>query len=70
MNFNINVPELCLIRFCVRDQTGLLSSEFVAQYTLPFSSMKKGEPRSRKEPERRGGGWADGESGEELNYIR
>ncbi|XP_039987888.1 1-phosphatidylinositol 4,5-bisphosphate phosphodiesterase zeta-1-like isoform X1 [Xiphias gladius] len=42
MNFSISVPELCLIRFCVRDQTGLLSSEFVGQYTLPFTSLKKG----------------------------
>ncbi|XP_071382007.1 1-phosphatidylinositol 4,5-bisphosphate phosphodiesterase zeta-1-like [Centroberyx affinis] len=42
MNFSISVPELCLIRFSVRDQTGLLSSEFVGQYTLPFTSMKKG----------------------------
>lgn len=45
MNFKISMPELCLIRFCVRDQTGLLSSEFVGQYTLPFTSLKKGEPR-------------------------
>ncbi|XP_047453187.1 1-phosphatidylinositol 4,5-bisphosphate phosphodiesterase zeta-1-like [Mugil cephalus] len=42
MNFNISCPELCLVRFCVRDQTGLLSSEFVGQYTLPFTSLKKG----------------------------
>uniref|UniRef100_A0A3Q1K126 Phosphoinositide phospholipase C n=1 Tax=Anabas testudineus TaxID=64144 RepID=A0A3Q1K126_ANATE len=42
MNFSISVPELCLIRFCVRDQTGLLSSEFVGQYTLPFNSVRKG----------------------------
>ncbi|XP_013872247.1 1-phosphatidylinositol 4,5-bisphosphate phosphodiesterase zeta-1 [Austrofundulus limnaeus] len=42
MNFNLSVPELCLVRFCVRDQTGLLSSEFVGQYTLPFTSLKKG----------------------------
>nr|XP_020480370.1 1-phosphatidylinositol 4,5-bisphosphate phosphodiesterase zeta-1-like [Monopterus albus] len=42
MNFIISVPELCLIRFCVRDQTGLLSSEFVGQYTLPFTSLQKG----------------------------
>ncbi|XP_039663658.1 1-phosphatidylinositol 4,5-bisphosphate phosphodiesterase zeta-1-like isoform X3 [Perca fluviatilis] len=42
MNFSISVPELCLIRFCVREQTGLLSSEFVGQYTLPFTSLKKG----------------------------
>lgn len=46
MNFKISTPELCLIRFCVRDQTGLLSSEFVGQYTLPFTSLMKGEPRS------------------------
>ncbi|XP_063768485.1 1-phosphatidylinositol 4,5-bisphosphate phosphodiesterase zeta-1-like [Eleginops maclovinus] len=42
MNFSISVPELCLLRFCVREQTGLLSSEFVGQYTLPFTSLKKG----------------------------
>ncbi|XP_032379687.1 1-phosphatidylinositol 4,5-bisphosphate phosphodiesterase zeta-1 isoform X2 [Etheostoma spectabile] len=42
MNFSISVPELCLVRFCVREQTGLLSSEFVGQYTLPFTSLKKG----------------------------
>lgn len=59
MNFSISVPELCLIRFCVREQTGLLSSDFVGQYTLPFTSLKKGE--------RRWGGW---ESDKELNYIR
>lgn len=46
MNFKISTPELSLIRFCVRDQTGLLSSEFVGQYTLPFTSLMKGEPRS------------------------
>lgn len=48
MNFKISTPELCLIRFCVRDQTGLLSSEFVGQYTLPFTSLMKGEPLSCK----------------------
>ncbi|XP_070686959.1 1-phosphatidylinositol 4,5-bisphosphate phosphodiesterase zeta-1-like [Pempheris klunzingeri] len=42
MNFNISVPELCLIHICVRDQTGLFSSDFVGQYTLPFTSLKKG----------------------------
>ncbi|XP_069384789.1 1-phosphatidylinositol 4,5-bisphosphate phosphodiesterase zeta-1-like isoform X1 [Paralichthys olivaceus] len=42
MIFNISVPELCLVRFCVRDHTGFLSSDFVGQYTLPFSSLKKG----------------------------
>nr|XP_057931618.1 1-phosphatidylinositol 4,5-bisphosphate phosphodiesterase zeta-1-like [Doryrhamphus excisus] len=42
MNFRISIPDLCLIRFCVRDQTGFLSSVFVGQYTLPFHSLKKG----------------------------
>lgn len=52
MNFTIGVPELCLIRFCARDQTGLLSSEFVGQYTLPFTSLKRGELRRQKKSER------------------
>lgn len=43
MSFTISVPELCLIRFCVRDQTGFLSSDFVGQYTLPFTSLQRGE---------------------------
>ncbi|XP_017160596.1 1-phosphatidylinositol 4,5-bisphosphate phosphodiesterase zeta-1 isoform X2 [Poecilia reticulata] len=42
MNFSITVPELCLVRFCVRDQTTLFKSEFVGQYTMPFTSLKKG----------------------------
>ncbi|XP_038140558.1 1-phosphatidylinositol 4,5-bisphosphate phosphodiesterase zeta-1-like [Cyprinodon tularosa] len=42
MNFGIRVPELCLIRFSVHDQNTLFKSEFVGQYTLPFTSLKKG----------------------------
>ncbi|XP_075995080.1 1-phosphatidylinositol 4,5-bisphosphate phosphodiesterase zeta-1-like [Genypterus blacodes] len=42
MSFDISVPELCLVRFSVRDQVALDKSEFVGQYTLPFTSMKKG----------------------------
>uniref|UniRef100_A0A672ZLM1 Phosphoinositide phospholipase C n=1 Tax=Sphaeramia orbicularis TaxID=375764 RepID=A0A672ZLM1_9TELE len=49
MNFSINIPELCLVQFCVRDQTGRFSSESVCQYTLPFMSLKKGEPQRQKE---------------------
>lgn len=59
MNLKISTPELCLIRFCVRDQTGFLSSEFVGQYTLPFSSLLKGEPHSSAQ-----GGWWDVRSGD------
>lgn len=68
MNFKISTPELCLIRFCVRDQTGLLSSEFVGQYALPFTSLMKGEPRSYKRV--RGGKEGDGKSHRVINYIR
>ncbi|XP_036374383.1 1-phosphatidylinositol 4,5-bisphosphate phosphodiesterase zeta-1-like [Megalops cyprinoides] len=42
MSFTISVPELALIRFTVRDHSVRTGNDFVAQYTLPFSSMKKG----------------------------
>uniref|UniRef100_G3P6J4 Phosphoinositide phospholipase C n=1 Tax=Gasterosteus aculeatus aculeatus TaxID=481459 RepID=G3P6J4_GASAC len=57
MNFNISVPELCLIRFCVREQTGLFTSDFVGQYTLPFTSLKRGEPQRLKVGGGGRGGW-------------
>lgn len=69
MNISIAEPELCLIRFCVRDQTGLFSSDFVGQYTLPFTSLKKGEPHEQREGQsKRGvGDWG---SEQELNSPR
>lgn len=67
MNFNISVPELCLIRFCVREQTGLFTSDFVGQYTLPFTSLKRGEPQRLKVG---GGGGEVGSGTKRLNYIR
>uniref|UniRef100_A0A3Q3FA19 Phosphoinositide phospholipase C n=1 Tax=Labrus bergylta TaxID=56723 RepID=A0A3Q3FA19_9LABR len=48
MNFKVSVPELCLVRFCVRDQTGFLSSDFVGQYSVPFTGLKKGELQRQK----------------------
>ena len=47
MNFSVSDPELSLLRFSVRDQTGLLSSELVGQYSLAFSSLKRGEGGQR-----------------------
>ncbi|XP_068595707.1 1-phosphatidylinositol 4,5-bisphosphate phosphodiesterase zeta-1-like [Brachionichthys hirsutus] len=41
MRFTIRVPELCLVRFCVRDCV-LFRNTFVGQYTLPLASLKKG----------------------------
>ncbi|XP_069048775.1 1-phosphatidylinositol 4,5-bisphosphate phosphodiesterase zeta-1 isoform X1 [Lepisosteus oculatus] len=41
MNFAIQVPDLVLVRFVVKDQNSILSDDFIGQYTLPFTSMKK-----------------------------
>lgn len=57
MSFSISVPEVCLIRFCVRDQTGFLSSDFVGQYTLPFTSLQRGEKVGEERRGREGGQW-------------
>eukprot|EP00062_Callorhinchus_milii_P018339 gi/632971844/ref/XP_007902370.1/ PREDICTED: 1-phosphatidylinositol 4,5-bisphosphate phosphodiesterase zeta-1 [Callorhinchus milii] len=40
--FSIQVPELALVRFTVRDSNLFSKNEFLGQYTLPFTSMKKG----------------------------
>ncbi|NWH61736.1 PLCZ1 phosphodiesterase, partial [Geococcyx californianus] len=41
-SFEVQVPELALIRFCVKDEVSLVSNEFLGQYTLPLLSLKKG----------------------------
>uniref|UniRef100_A0A3P8W2C1 Phosphoinositide phospholipase C n=1 Tax=Cynoglossus semilaevis TaxID=244447 RepID=A0A3P8W2C1_CYNSE len=58
MDFTISAPELCLVRFCVKHQTGPLTSEFVGQYTLPFTSMKKGQSKRKHREESGAGGVA------------
>uniref|UniRef100_A0A8D2Q6R5 Phospholipase C zeta 1 n=1 Tax=Varanus komodoensis TaxID=61221 RepID=A0A8D2Q6R5_VARKO len=40
--FNVQVPELALVRFMVEDQQSLTSNDFLGQYTLPLLSMSKG----------------------------
>uniref|UniRef100_G1KU73 Phosphoinositide phospholipase C n=1 Tax=Anolis carolinensis TaxID=28377 RepID=G1KU73_ANOCA len=40
--FNIQVPELALVRFAVEDQLSLTANDLLGQYTLPFLSMNKG----------------------------
>ncbi|KAJ8381737.1 hypothetical protein SKAU_G00025150 [Synaphobranchus kaupii] len=42
MNFTVGVPELALVRFTVRDHSLRPANDFMGQYTLPFTSMKKG----------------------------
>ncbi|KFO15422.1 1-phosphatidylinositol 4,5-bisphosphate phosphodiesterase zeta-1, partial [Balearica regulorum gibbericeps] len=41
-SFTIQVPELALIRFCVKDEISLVANEFLGQYTLPLLSLSKG----------------------------
>lgn len=41
-SFNIQVPELAMIRFCVEDEVSLVSNEFLGQYTLPVMSLNTG----------------------------
>ncbi|NWX45079.1 PLCZ1 phosphodiesterase, partial [Steatornis caripensis] len=40
--FNVQVPELALIRFCVEDEISLVANEVLGQYTLPVMSLTKG----------------------------
>nr|XP_060632394.1 1-phosphatidylinositol 4,5-bisphosphate phosphodiesterase zeta-1-like [Anolis sagrei ordinatus] len=40
--FNIQVPDLALIRFVVEDQMVITSNDFLGQFTLPLLSMNKG----------------------------
>ncbi|XP_064277466.1 1-phosphatidylinositol 4,5-bisphosphate phosphodiesterase zeta-1 isoform X1 [Passer domesticus] len=41
-SFNIQVPELAMIRFCVEDEVSLVNKEFLGQYTLPVTSLNTG----------------------------
>ncbi|NXY33996.1 PLCZ1 phosphodiesterase, partial [Pomatorhinus ruficollis] len=41
-SFNIQVPELAMIRFCVEDEVSLVNNEFLGQYTLPVTSLNTG----------------------------
>ncbi|XP_017679400.1 PREDICTED: 1-phosphatidylinositol 4,5-bisphosphate phosphodiesterase zeta-1 isoform X2 [Lepidothrix coronata] len=41
-SFNIQVPELAMIRFCVEDEVSLVNNEFLGQYTLPVLSLNTG----------------------------
>uniref|UniRef100_A0A8C3TJ78 1-phosphatidylinositol 4,5-bisphosphate phosphodiesterase delta-4 n=1 Tax=Chelydra serpentina TaxID=8475 RepID=A0A8C3TJ78_CHESE len=40
--FKVHVPELALVRFVVEDYDKASRNDFVAQFTLPFASLKSG----------------------------
>ena len=41
-NFVVNVPELCLLRFVVRDKDVLSQDDLIGQATIPLLSMMQG----------------------------
>ena len=41
--FNVHVPELAMVRFVIEDYDSKSYNDFVAQYTLPFTSLQLGE---------------------------
>lgn len=43
LQFDVYVPDLALVRFVLEDYDSTSDNEFVAQYTLPFNSLKMGE---------------------------
>ncbi|XP_046733516.1 1-phosphatidylinositol 4,5-bisphosphate phosphodiesterase delta-1a isoform X2 [Silurus meridionalis] len=40
--FNVNVPDLAIVRFLVEDYDAASHNDFIGQYTLPFTSMQNG----------------------------
>lgn len=40
--FDVYVPELALVRFLIEDHDSMSGDEFIAQFTLPFNSLKMG----------------------------
>ena len=44
--FNVHVPELAMVRFVIEDYDSKSYNDFVAQYTLPFTSLQLGEYNS------------------------
>lgn len=46
LSFQLQVPELALVRFVVEDHDHTAKNDFVGQFTLPFTSLRTGEKLS------------------------
>lgn len=42
LSFQLQVPELALVRFVVEDHDHTAKNDFVGQFTLPFTSLRTG----------------------------
>lgn len=42
LSFQMQVPELALVRFVVEDHDHTAKNDFVGQFTLPFTSLRTG----------------------------
>lgn len=40
--FDVYVPELAVVRFVIEDYDSTSNNEFIAQYTIPLSSLNMG----------------------------
>uniref|UniRef100_A0A8C6NJN6 Phosphoinositide phospholipase C n=1 Tax=Nothobranchius furzeri TaxID=105023 RepID=A0A8C6NJN6_NOTFU len=49
LSFQLQVPELALVRFVVEDHDHTAKNDFVGQFTVPFTSLRTG-PTSRSDP--------------------
>ncbi|GMS95709.1 hypothetical protein PENTCL1PPCAC_17884, partial [Pristionchus entomophagus] len=38
---NIHCPELAIIRFCIKDFDSTSANDFVGEYSIPFSSIRR-----------------------------
>lgn len=46
MEFDVQIPELSMMRFEVRDRDISSRDDFIAQYSLPVTCMQEGEQHS------------------------
>lgn len=42
LSFQLQVPDLALVRFVVEDHDHATKNDFVGQFTLPFTSLRRG----------------------------
>lgn len=45
LSFQLQVPELALVRFVVEDHDHTAKNDFVGQFTVPFTSLRTGAHR-------------------------
>lgn len=52
LGFQLQVPELAMVRFVVEDHDHTAKNDFVGQFTLPFTSLRTGAAQTSRSPHR------------------